>query len=669
MEQDGSGGHGEPVIPDAFWRGLTSVLAFAAALLLMALVALVYTSNQQRDADHARERHSYEVMAVTYALGGAIESSEAALSRFIISGDRQVGTRYYHEWLRAGATLNRLRRLTADRPDGARLVARLRVLYDIHGKELAEPATLANYKKGWAALSLFYKAGQSPTGPEIRAILRKLADNERQTLDLRAAEAQASAERSNSMAALLSFLGIFLVLCAAMLGITTVQATAERHVARRNLRRETERAETLEVRVAERTEELETANRALLIEAEERAAAEAQLRQVQKMEAVGQLTGGIAHDFNNMLAVVVGGLDLAKRRVGSRDVEAGRHLDNAMEGATRAAALTRRLLAFARAEPLLPEGVNAGVLIGGMSDLLDRTIGERIRVETLLADGLWPVWVDPHQFENALLNLAVNARDAMSGEGVLRITTGNVRIAAGEIGQAEAGDYVRIEVRDEGVGMSREVLQRVFEPFFTTKPVGKGTGLGLSQVFGFVRQSDGEVTISSIEGSGTTVACYLPRFRGAVDRESAAIGEPQPAAADPGACEGVILVVEDDPRVRAATIAGLTELGHAPMPCGSGAEALEILARRTDVRLVVSDIVMPGMTGVELVRRMRQLHPEIGVLLVTGYVGDAGEAGDLSGYDILRKPFTIAALSGAVQTALARRLNAPPPASRAAEED
>ncbi len=299
------------------------------------------------------------------------------------------------------------------------------------------------------------------------------------------------------------------------LGVVAVQALRQNAVARKQIEDEAERSEVLEMAVRERTQELWESNQALKAEAAEREAAEAQLRQVQKMEAVGQLTGGIAHDFNNMLAVVVGGIDLAQRRLNGPRREVLMHLNNAMEGATRAAALTRRLLSFARSEPLMPERVDSRELIGGMSDLLDRTLGERIRVEVDLVGDAWPIYVDPHQLENAIVNLAVNARDAMDGQGMMRIATGNVKLASNEVGDVRAGDYVKISVTDTGCGMTREVRERAFEPFFTTKPVGKGTGLGLSQIFGFAHQSGGEVGIESDVGRGTTVSIYLPRTEAA----------------------------------------------------------------------------------------------------------------------------------------------------------
>jgi len=376
------------------------------------------------------------------------------------------------------------------------------------------------------------------------------------------------------------------------------------------------------------------------------------------MEAVGQLTGGIAHDFNNMLAVVVGGIDLALRRLNGPRREVMTHLNNAMEGATRAAALTRRLLSFARSEPLLPERVDSNDLIGGMTDLLDRTLGERIRVEIDLASGAWPIYVDPHQLENAIVNLAVNARDAMEGEGLMRIATDNVRLAANEVGDIRAGEYVKISVTDTGCGMPPAVLERAFEPFFTTKPVGKGTGLGLSQIFGFAHQSGGEVGIESQVQRGTTVSIFLPRTEKAAEvRVHPAVQRAE--AADIHVPGARILLVEDDPRVRTATVDALEDLDYDPIACGSGAEAIEIFAGQ-EFDLVISDVIMPEMTGPELIRHLKKTSPrDFAVLFVTGYVGE-GESDDLRGNELLRKPFTVGALASAVAAALARNASEPP---------
>jgi CheY-like chemotaxis protein len=343
------------------------------------------------------------------------------------------------------------------------------------------------------------------------------------------------------------------------------------------------------------------------------------------------------------------------------------HLNNAMEGATRAAALTRRLLSFARSEPLLPERVDSKELIGGMSDLLDRTLGERIKVRTRFASEDWAIWVDKHQLENALLNLAVNARDAMDSEGTLTFGAGTRVIGKGELGDTRAGDYVAISVADTGCGMDQKVLDRGFEPFFTTKPVGKGTGLGLSQIFGFVRQSQGEIVIASQPGVGTTVTLLLPRFRGAQRIAPAEL--PARMALRPRAEEhATILVVEDDARVLNATVEALAELGHNPLPCPSPDQAEALIDAHPEVRLILSDVVMPGTTGPELIASLRPHHPNLGVLFVTGYAGEIDEAAAFAGHDVLRKPFTIGALSGAVQAALAKASGPPPFEAAAAAE-
>jgi CheY-like chemotaxis protein len=334
-----------------------------------------------------------------------------------------------------------------------------------------------------------------------------------------------------------------------------------------------------------------------------------------------------------------------------------------MEGANRAAALTRRLLGFARAEPLLPEAIDPAKLIDGMSDLIDRTLGERVMVVTRLSSTSWPIWVDPLQLENAILNLAVNARDAMNGAGRLEITVDNVTLEDGQVGEAKAGDHVRIAVTDTGCGMTPQVLERVFEPFFTTKEVGKGTGLGMSQIFGFVRQSGGDIAIRSAPGEGTTVSLYLPRGAKSAPSDIIQVAPPQlrqvPSEPDPAALTGEpVLVVEDDPRVRIATTSAIAELGYRPLACASGEEALALLEGHDDVHLMITDVVMPGMTGPELGAQVRKRFPHIRVLYVTGYAGEAGEGGELEGEAVLRKPFTVAALERAVGDALRRTTTA-----------
>ncbi len=642
--------------PQVRVRLLGGTIALVTAFLLTALLTLVQQSNQERDAALARKQHSYDVVLLVGQIDGAFGRSEAALGRYVINGDRETGTLYYDEWRHAGALIDDLDSLVHDDPVQSDRVERLRALYAKRGTELGPPAQLASLRKGWLAISLFAIAGKSPTLKDIQATLRATAQAESQLLGKRSSFADAQTDRANKLAHLLSLVGILLALSVIALGWLITIALAERRSARDLAEIETDRAALLEVAVTERTAELRHANLRLIAEGKTRAEAEAKLRQLQKMEAVGQLTGGIAHDFNNMLAVVVSGLEMARRRTDGQAGDAAAYIDRALEGASRAAALTRRLLSFARAEPLLPAAVDPGRMLRGISDLVDRTIGERIEVRIHSDADVWPVWVDGFQLENAILNLAVNARDAMNGEGQMTMSATNVRLQSGEVALLEGGDYVRLSVSDDGVGMDQATLERVFEPFFTTKAAGQGTGLGLSQISGFARQSGGEVAIESTPGVGTTASIYLPRRAGI-----AAPTAPVDASSLPDAAAaeiGTILVVEDDPRVRAATGTALAELGYRAILCSSGPEALAEMGKRTDIGLVITDVVMPGMTGPELAGRLRADHPDICLLFVTGYVGEAGEADHFRGSEVLRKPFTLRALAEAVQTAAANMRSA-----------
>jgi signal transduction histidine kinase/CheY-like chemotaxis protein len=646
-------------------RGWASAGALLATILLIALVILVTLSNRARDDALEWERHTYDVMLLTRSLDATTARAEAALGRYVLDEDvKTSGSLYYSEWRLAGRQIERLRSLV--RNDSQRdQVKALRALYDQRGRELSPAAAAAFAHRGSDGPALFYHAGLTKTGPALRAKLDEIASGERASLRERMAQTKTFAAESDRLTEWLGWLGVLIGVGAILLGVAAYRALTDRLIARQQAEVENVRAATLERAVQERTRELREANERLLAEGAERAAAEAQLRQVQKMEAVGQLTGGIAHDFNNMLAVVVGGLDLARRKLGLSRQEVELHLDNAMEGATRAAALTRRLLAFARSEPLLPEGVAPTQLVRGMLDLIDRTIGERISVHTRFPDEPWHVWADPNQLENAVLNLAVNARDAMHGSGELTITIDNLR--AGEAGDIGDGEYVRISVKDTGTGIAPEHLDKVFEPFFTTKPVGKGTGLGLSQLFGFARQSGGDVTIESHVMAGTIVSLYLPRSIQAATQAAERQSRPaEQAEAAPAPAGTFILLVEDDPRVSRSTVSSLEELGYRVLACESGREALDIMARTKGIDLVITDVMMPEMTGPELVGRLAVEYPDVAILYVTGYAGEAGEAVDLSGYDMLRKPFTIAALADAVSAAIARRVNGSRPSSASA---
>ena len=379
------------------------------------------------------------------------------------------------------------------------------------------------------------------------------------------------------------------------------------------------------------------------------------LRQSQKMEAVGQLTGGIAHDFNNMLAVIIGGLNLLQRRLARGDTNVTRYIDNALDGATRAAALTQRLLAFSRQQPLSPEAIDANRLVAGMTDLLSRTLGERNEVQTVMSAGLWKAKADPSQVENAVLNLAVNARDAMVDGGKLTIETANAYID-GDYARAndvQPGQYVMIAVSDTGSGMTPEVIEKAFDPFFTTKAVGAGTGLGLSQVFGFARQSGGHVKIYSELGHGTNVKIYLPRSYGDVpitrpEKETASVrgGDPRE----------IILVVEDEERVRMFAVEALRDLGYTAIHASKGADAVRMIESGQYVTLLFTDVVMPGMTGRQLADAVLKIRPEMKVLYATGYTRNAVVHNGVldPGTNLLSKPFTMNQLAAAVRKTIDR---------------
>lgn len=406
----------------------------------------------------------------------------------------------------------------------------------------------------------------------------------------------------------------------------------------------------------ESREALAQANASLLAEAEAREAAQAQLRQVQKMETIGQLTGGIAHDFNNMLAIVIGSLDMVRLRLGDQgDSRVVKGIDNATEGAQRAAQLTARLLAFSRQQPLDPQPTDVNKLVGGMSELLRRTIGEDVRVEAVLAGGLWRASIDANQLENAIINLCVNARDAMPGGGRLTIETGNAHLDdayAAAHAEVTAGQYIMVSVTDSGTGMPPDVVERAFEPFFTTKGVGKGTGLGLSQVFGFVKQSRGHVKIYSEPGEGTVIKIYLPRHYGAEAASGYAVPAPDRLPRAQG--EEIILVVEDEDRVRHMSVDSLRELGYTIVQASDGEQALEMLAIQPRIDMLFTDIVMPGINGRILADRASAQRPGLKILYTTGYTRNAIVHNGMldPGLAFLAKPFTLDQLAIKVRQVL-----------------
>ncbi len=427
---------------------------------------------------------------------------------------------------------------------------------------------------------------------------------------------------------------------------------------RLTLEAERNRAGQLAARVDAQAQEIEGTRAQHQEQSRLRQAAESQVRHLQKLEGLGQLTAGIAHDFNNMLAVIVGAIELIRIKHARGDVGLLRLVAAAEEGANRAAELTRRLLAFSRQQPLSPQVTDLNRLVAGMSELLRRTIGEHIRMETVLAGGLWPVNADAHEIERVLLNLAVNARDAMPGGGRLTIETNNTHLDdeyAAEHDDVVAGQYVAICVTDTGSGMTPQVLAKAFDPFFSTKGVGKGTGLGLSQLYGFAKQSAGHAKIYSEVGHGTSVKLYLPRWLGA---ERPAVPRPLvsagPDSLPRGKLREVILVVEDEERVSMVAVEALRDLGYTVRHAANGEQALALIEAQPGLTLLFTDVVMPGMTGRQLADRVTERNPEVKVLYTTGYTRNAVVHGGVidPGVAFLPKPFTIEQLARKIRATI-----------------
>ena len=415
--------------------------------------------------------------------------------------------------------------------------------------------------------------------------------------------------------------------------------------------------ETLEERVGERTQQLEA-------EMAEREKTEELLRQSQKMEAVGQLTGGLAHDFNNLLAGVSGSLELMQLRMQQgRFNDVDRYMGAAQGAAKRAAALTHRLLAFSRRQTLDPKPTDVDRLVRGMQELIQRSVGPGIPVEVVGVSGLWPALVDPSQLENALLNLCINARDAMPDGGRITVETHNKWIderASSKLDMPE-GQYLSLCVTDTGTGMSREVIAHAFEPFFTTKPIGEGTGLGLSMIYGFAQQSGGQVRIYSEIGEGSTVCIYLPRHYGEVGAETVAIKIDARPHSEQSA---TVLIVDDEPTVRMLVNDILEELGYLAIEAGDSAAGLKILQSDVSINLLVTDVGLPGgMNGRQMADAGRVKRPDLKVLFITGYAENAflGNGHLAPGMAVLTKPFAMDTMTDRIRSMIeadkeARRL-------------
>ena len=670
---------------DPFWkqkidRALPFLIGGALVLAMGTLLYLASMAARDQSLALAQQQRSYQIVTLSRSLDAQIAKAESSLARYVISMDKDIGRQYQDQWSRAGKELAALRRETRNDPVEHVLIDQLTAAYQERGEMLNDIALRTTYDQKTGSLGKFYQASKADNLARINMLLEQVIRTENERLERHNVDVARAGSSMQQITTTYRLVGMTLVVALLLLIWFARTVIHERRQEQRLIDDEYYRAQMLEAAVASRTEELQLAYAKLKQETADREKIEQSLRQMQKMEAVGQLTGGIAHDFNNMLAVVVGGLELARLRA-QEQLEVIRHIDNAMEGASRASALTRRLLAFARAEPNLPDVLKPDELIRDMKELLDRSIGDQIRVELDLDAGDWRIHVDRHQLENALLNLAVNGRDAMDGRGTLTLRTRQARLQAGEIQDCAAGEYLCLSVIDEGCGMTPEVLDRVFEPFFTTKAVGKGTGLGLSQIFGFIGQAGGQIRMLSKPDQGTEVRLYLPRHHvttleaesahGRTDNASihaileaagsdiraAAVTTDSPAAQPfaPTPRSGMhILIVEDDPRVLAQTRSALTELGHAVTCCSEPTKAEGILGENPGIQLIISDVLMPDMTGPEMVAALPAIYRSIPVIFVTGYAGDVADNSMFEGHLLLRKPYTLKALQSILETAASR---------------
>jgi signal transduction histidine kinase len=594
----------------------TQLLPLAAGFVVLAgiIAGRSFLIEAQRQ-DNMAVRQAFEFERSIVNLLGLLQDAETSQRGYLLTGEPA----YLEPYTTAIAQMARDREAVRDHatPDRRDEIAALGDAIDAKMREMSETITLFDQGNEAAALDMVRSDQGKIAMDRIRSVLGGIRRSESAVLQQRLSDS----ERRDDLMRFASYCALAAVLAMGVFGVLN---------ARRRLH-DVEEAHAL----------LTHSNESLRREIETREAAETQIRQMQKMEAVGQLTGGIAHDFNNMLAVILSAMNLTQRKLKRGETDIEKFVEAATDAATRAANLTARLLAFSRQQPLAPGVIDANRMVSGMSDLLHRTLGETIRIETVLGGGLWKTFADSSQLENALLNLAVNGRDAMPDGGRLTIETANCHLDdaySAAHSEVPAGQYVLVAVTDTGTGMPPEVAARAFDPFFTTKAVNKGTGLGLSQVFGFVKQSGGHVKIYTEVGEGTTIKIYLPRHFGPDLEAEAKVAVDLTRRPDE-----LVLVVEDDERVRAGTVAMLRDLGYAVIHARGAEEALARLEAHPGVALLFTDVVMPGTNGRRLAELAREKRPELKVLFTTGFTRNAVVHNGVldHGVDFIAKPFTI----------------------------
>ncbi|KQQ48620.1 hypothetical protein ASF58_04920 [Methylobacterium sp. Leaf125] len=600
-------------------------------LLLIATVAATASLVAEQDANRAELRRSVRIRDAIFTLYSGIQDAESGQRGFLLSGDEIYLKLYEEAVARTPGRLSTIAEAVARNPGMAAIIARLSHAAEAKVAEMQETIVLRRAGQVEAALARMRSGEGKHLMDEVRTLFGEAqADNYSRLIRRQEQAGEAARQVQLAVAAA--------VILVVVLGAYVVIDAGQRH------------QRTLRAHAA-----LQEANASLIEAAATRDMLEDRLRQSQKMEALGQLTGGLAHDFNNMLAIIIGNLSLLKRRLERGEHAVERYAEQALKGADRAATLTHRLLAFARKQPLAPEAIACNRLIAAMSDLLRRSLGESIRIETVAAPDLWTTQADANQLENAILNLAVNARDAMPKGGRLIIETDNVHLDEAYAAQnpgVPAGQYVLVALTDSGSGMPPDVAAKAFDPFFTTKPVGQGTGLGLSQVYGFVRQSGGHVAIYSEPERGTTVRLYLPRHFG----DAAEMERVTPTMLPEGSAREVILVVEDEDGVRDLAVEALRDLRYTVIHAEGAKDALQMLDTHPEIALLFTDVVMPEVNGRELAEAVHQRRPDLPVLFTTGYTRNAIVHNGLVDADVqlLAKPYTLEQLALKVRQAMVR---------------
>jgi signal transduction histidine kinase/ActR/RegA family two-component response regulator len=618
----------------------TVSLIVAFAILASAGLVTILTEQDRRESG-AWVRHTVDVESALYRLDGAVRRAESDERGYIITHDPAYFDPKDGLSARLEQDLTALAALVADNTEQTERLSTLRPLLRERLDQLQFKLQLMKAGRFDEAAEIL-RTGQGKTLTDrIDALIAEMISHEealyreRDDQMMRATNSLQTA--IGSLIVLLAGVAVFAVL------LVEKQMSALR----------------------ESNHSVRRAYNELIGESTRRGSLEAQLRQSQKLEALGQLSGGIAHDFNNMLGVIVASLNILRRKLKRNEGGAEELINSALDGADRAAALVRRLLAFSRIQPLNPKPLDANALVDGMSSILHRALGAHVHLATALAEDLWPIEVDANELESAIVNLAVNARDAMPNGGQLTVETANVELDEAYVAEnpeARPGQYVLIAVSDTGEGMPPDVIAKAFDPFFTTKPAGKGTGLGLSQAHGFVRQSAGHIKIYSELGHGTCVKLYLPRYI----EECEAVGAPAQQAPTEdefprGRAGEIVLLVEDDENARRITAQGVRELGYTVLEAGSGKEAIQIIRSRADISLMITDVVMPDMDGArrarEAVFRRHALH----VMFITGYSAHAiARNGMLEPHvNLLTKPFTLAQLAERIRAVLDARGDLP----------